>query len=174
MVAAESPDRQDETAMVQQSELKLETLMMRLKDSGAFVSDPVGEAGRRMEAASAEIKNQFSSELGDFIECNDAGADRLRRFTQITRNTIAKRSASKQFAVAKGGLMLLVLASAKKGDIIVVFGEARVPYLLRPCGRGCGSDEFTIVGEAYVHGFGRGTLLACPEARESSQWFIIR
>lgn len=107
-----------------------------------------------MEAACAELLQQFGTEVGDLLELNDVGADRMRRFTGIVRNTIARRAAGRQFALSGEGVMLLVPDAAKKGDTIAVFGEARLPYLLRPCSRGNDSCEFRFVGEAYVYGFG--------------------
>src|SRR4051812_32784023 len=91
---------------------------------------------RQMEAACADLLQEFGTEVSDLLELNLAGAERLRRFTQITRNTIARRAAGKQFALSGEGLMLLVPEAAERGDIIAVFGEARVPYLLRHYGRG--------------------------------------
>jgi len=166
----EDPNGQDETAWAWHWELVRETLKIRLKDCGGFQGSP-----GQMETVYAVLLQGFSREVGDILAANDVGADRLRRFTQISRNTIARRAAGKQFALSKEGLMLLVPKGAQKGDFIVVFGEARVPYLLRPCGGGDDPFEVSLVGEAYVHGFGRGDLLAASlRGRDGLKWFAIR
>ena len=74
--------------------------------------------------------------------------------------------------------MLLVPNDAEPGDLVVVFGESKMAYLLRPC-----SDRYlgtcTLVGEAYVHGTGLmdgeliGEITSGADQSEAYGWFSI-
>ncbi|KAK5651600.1 hypothetical protein OQA88_11873 [Cercophora sp. LCS_1] len=144
---------QDENVTAWRAELHREARTLRLKNSGINLEDSTAEARQRMQTVRADINDQLRIEIQGFAEMNDTTADRVRRSTLFTRNTIARRAAGRQFALSKDGFMLLVPEGTKKGDVVVIFGGARTPYLLRPCGD---SDDFcTLVGEAYLHGFGQ-------------------
>jgi hypothetical protein len=104
--------------------------------------------------------------------------EQLSLTAETAASALARRSSGRQFTLSTLGFMLLVPNGAEPGDLIVVFGEAKMTYLLRPC-----SDRYpgtyTLVGEAYVHGAGlmEGELIggmtsgASPEAYG---WFSIR
>ncbi|KAK0702808.1 hypothetical protein B0H67DRAFT_595143 [Lasiosphaeris hirsuta] len=79
----------------------------------------------------------------------------LRLKSQRAYGLIARRTKGRQFAMSKGGLIMIVPSQAKTGDVIVVFRGARVPYLLRPV-PGIRERKYTLIGEAYVHGIMQG------------------
>jgi hypothetical protein len=51
--------------------------------------------------------------------------------TQTVGNTLARRLSGRQFALSTLGFMLLVPDGAEPGDSVVIFGDARMAYLLR-------------------------------------------
>jgi len=153
-VSRENPN-QTEASKKWLASLVRETLTLRLKDSGVDVEDTTAQGQQRMQEVCAGLEAALSDEIREFAEGTAAGDGRMRRCTQLTRNIIARRAAGKKFALSELGFMLLVPEGAKEGDVIVIFGEARVPFLLRPCG----DRDAKLVGEAYMHGFGQGDLL---------------
>jgi hypothetical protein len=58
------------------------------------------------------------------------------------------------------------------GDVVVVFAGADLPFIIRPYGE---SDEFVLIGEAYVHGLMVGELFEqCPAFNGEDAGYKIR
>ncbi len=69
---------------------------------------------------------------------------------------MAEKMEGWRFAVTNTGYMGLVPLEAREGDVVMAVWEARVPFVLRPVGRGEESapttHEYQVVGECYLHG----------------------
>ncbi len=74
------------------------------------------------------------------------------------------------FAISKTGLTMIVPSGAKRGDVVVVFKGARVPYLLlRPIAASAGNTKYTLVGEAYVHGIMQGECFRSTDLHSAAR-----
>lgn len=80
-------------------------------------------------------------------------------------NMLSRQSGTRPF-VGDLGYFGLVPDSTKQGDIVVIFRNAKFPYVLREKLHGRHAGKYELVGEAYVHGGGvmDGEFLAsgCP------------
>jgi hypothetical protein len=94
-----------------------------------------------------------------------AFADRFYRF-----------SAGRRFGITENGYIGLLPAETEAGDTVVVLDGARVPFVLRqtirgleprPLGEVIVRDEFTVIGDCYVHGIMLGEFMGHgTEARD--------
>ncbi|OQO10976.1 hypothetical protein B0A48_05231 [Cryoendolithus antarcticus] len=66
-----------------------------------------------------------------------------------------------QFFVTEQGLVGFGPEDVKTGDVVAVVSGAHVPWLLRPVGR-----EYSLLGDAYVHGLMRGAVRIKAERGE--------
>jgi hypothetical protein len=78
-------------------------------------------------------------------------------------------SAGRRFGVTGDGYIGLLPAETEAGDTVVVLDGARVPFVLRqtirgleprPLGEAIVRDEFTVIGDCYVHGIMLGEFMA--------------
>jgi hypothetical protein len=59
------------------------------------------------------------------------------------------------------GRLGFTIRGVRQGDSVAVFGTATTPHILR---RGGGSEKYSVVGDAYVHGimYGESDFLNIP------------
>ncbi|KAK4990470.1 hypothetical protein LTR50_002493 [Elasticomyces elasticus] len=69
----------------------------------------------------------------------------------------------RRFFRSRSGMFGLAPLSARDVDQIWLIAGAKVTFILRPVQTGLGGTDFTLVGEAYVHGLMHGELLTRDE-----------
>ncbi|KAI5364716.1 Putative heterokaryon incompatibility [Septoria linicola] len=87
----------------------------------------------------------------------EASADidaRLDREGIMYHTTVIGSTIGRGFCVSKTGYLGLATKHARKGDVLMVLGGARVPHVLRPTSMfdGAGRMIYKFVGDAYVEG----------------------
>ena len=87
------------------------------------------------------LKFYFENRLKDV-------ASSFKNFFSLLDYVIGRR-----FAVSQFGLLALVPAEAREGDLITIAQGAELPFLLRPVGQ----DKMQFVGLCYVHGIMDGS-----------------
>jgi len=92
-----------------------------------------------------DLKEQGQGFEFDFENRLEDGFEKLR---SLFAYLIGRR-----FAVSQFGLLALVPAEAREGDIIAIVEGAELPFLLRPVGQ----DKTQFVGLCYVHGIMDGS-----------------
>ena len=108
-----------------------------------------------------------------YADLHQTGVGDARRYS---RDLVHSCSARKLFATSLG-YMGLCHNGAREGDIVVMLFGGKVLYVLRPNGRtaGGGSQTWTFLGEAYVHGLMDGGALSMQRAfKEPSEVFDLR
>jgi len=149
-------------------------LAARIKMAGPYegAGRSQAEAERRALEKGAEIKAEMDDEPESLSD------EQLSLRAETAASALARRSSGRQFALSTLGFMLLVPNDAEPGDLVVVFGEAKMAYLLRPC-EGRYQGTYTLVGEAYVHGTGLmdgeliGEITSGADQSEAYGWFSI-
>ena len=61
----------------------------------------------------------------------------------------------RQFFISQKGYIGLAPAIAEAGDTIAIIAGSETPFILRP---NPGGENFTLIGEAYTHGFMYGEI----------------
>jgi hypothetical protein len=69
----------------------------------------------------------------------------------------------------------LTTPEARRGDVLVVFGGSRVPYVLRPLGefKVDGNVVYKFVGDAYVEGIMDGEAMKDEDVHGRLQDFTL-
>ena len=79
--------------------------------------------------------------------------ERISDFQQI-HAVIGLMNKNRRFCATIDGRIGLVPKSAAAGDVVCVLYGGRVPFVLRPCGKG-----YTLIGECYIHGLMDGEAI---------------
>jgi hypothetical protein len=81
------------------------------------------------------------------------------------RTAIRSALTMRRFAITQKGYFALVPRGTRKGDVVVVFEKACVPFVVRKSTSMQGSARgYELLGEAYVHGIMRGEVMELAES----------
>jgi hypothetical protein len=83
--------------------------------------------------------------------------------------TIGRVQESRRSILTRSKLLGLGPLSTVAGDEVWLIHEGRVPYVLRPQGKG----EYTLMGETYIHGCMRGELVNRLDASQFQRISIV-
>lgn len=103
---------------------------------------------------------RFMAQARRWVEQNDTRAFdylfKVDNWIKSPAHLISRDIAhQRHFAVTTGGRFAWLPRLSQKGDVIIVFRGARVPFVVRPRSDG----SWTLVGECYVQGLMRGEAL---------------
>lgn len=138
------------------------------------IADLFQENGQRRAPAEAKTSYEACLDLCEFFEewklmkageWEEAGEARMgdrRRVGNPYRASLAAASSMRPYLTARGYLGLAATV-ARKGDVVVVFKGARIPYVVRPAG---GEKRFQFIGEAYCDGMMDGEVVENAAAED--------
>jgi hypothetical protein len=81
------------------------------------------------------------------------------------RTAIRSALTMRRFAITQKGYFALVPRGTRKGDVVVVFEKACVPFVVRnSLSKEGGARGYELLGEAYVHGIMRGEVMEMADS----------
>jgi len=89
---------------------------------------------------------QVIQQLGEFAQSLAQMAFAAQEFSGLSKHVARNR-----FCITERGRAAIVPPKTQKGDVIALLAGARMPFLLRPCGK-----AFELIGCCYVHGLMEG------------------
>jgi hypothetical protein len=101
--------------------------------------------------------------------------DRLDREATLYFTTVLGSTIGRGLCVSQTGYLGLTTPEARRGDVLVVFGGSRVPYVLRPLGefKVDGNVVYKFVGDAYVEGIMDGEAMKDEDVHGRLQDFTL-
>ena len=99
---------------------------------------------------------------GEWEEAGEARLEDRRSVGNSYRASMASANSMRPYLTVKGYLGLAATV-ARKGDLVVVFKGARIPYVVRPAGE---RRRFQFIGEAYCDGMMDGEVVSKTTVEE--------